>query len=258
MISHCSFFEGDRFMNTLLVAASCAGLCSTVVLGGPKVCITEIMYNPLSVEKNNESEWVEIANTGAEAVDIKDWHLAVGDDAFGKFSCRLEPGAVLVLVNTAHVDEVKFREAWDAAGDPAPATGTTAPPTYQIIAVSWGSLGNNPKGGAALKLVDDAGAPVCEVTYHNGGEWPKSGKSGASIWLSDIAAANCSDGKLWRISEAGKDGARKCKVTAIFDKEDVGSPGHVAGLGTAAPPSKPGVTDPAPAKPAEDDHKIDY
>jgi len=57
-------------MTHMFVKFGVVALCSSSVFAGPKVCITEIMYNPQSAEKNNESEWIEIANVGGESVDI--------------------------------------------------------------------------------------------------------------------------------------------------------------------------------------------
>jgi len=97
---------------------------SATALGQAKVVISEIMYNPASTELKNETEWVEIANVGTEAIDLKDWHLDDEDKGtWGKFACTLAPGGVAVLVNKDKMTEEAFRAAWDATHDTPEGSG---------------------------------------------------------------------------------------------------------------------------------------
>lgn len=99
-----------------VAAAASAGAWTPAVEAAGRIVITEIMYNPASSERAGETEWVEIANVGDEAVEIRKWRLDDEDRGeWGPFSCRLEPGGAAVLVNAKAVDERAFREAWDAA-----------------------------------------------------------------------------------------------------------------------------------------------
>ena len=255
-------------MRSYLLPVSTALMLSSPVLAQSRVIITEIMYNPASNERNGETEWVEIANVGTNAVEIKDWRLDDEDKTdWGKFSCTLAPGGVAVLINSA-VKEEQFRAAWDETAESASAGKMT----YQVIPVKWGGLANDPgPDNEVLQLRNDKDEVVCEVKQ--AGEWPSvKGVGGPSIWLSDAKATDISDGKLWRKSEAGKDGARNNKKTDVFDKEDCGSPGYVPGLGNApaagpAPePTKPRPKSPAASQPGKprpeakggDNHTIDY
>lgn len=221
----------------------------------PRVIITEIMYNPASTEKQNESEWIEIANVGNESIEIKDWTVRLADKRarWGAFSCTLAPGAVAVLVNAAALNEEQFRAAWDALGEVeseggtesaavAPSTTESQKLSYLVIPVKWGALTNTMSADHPLQLLNEAGEVVCEVKHS--ADWPKI-KGGPSVYLTDITATNISDGKLWRASESNKDGGRKNMITAIFDKEDSGSPGFVPGL-TAGSAISPAPTAPAP------------
>lgn len=215
---------------TLVVASSSA-------LAESRIVITEIMYNPASNEKKGEAEWIEIANIGAEPVDVKDWTLKVHEKKtkWGTFSCTLAPGGVAVLINDA-VKEDQFRAAWDEGGD----EGSAAPRlNYQVIPVKWGALANDASDQHPLQLLNEKSEVVCEVKQS--GDWPKvKGAGGPSIFLSDMAAADISSGTLWRISQQGLDGARHNTIGEPFDKQDCGSPGYVPGLN-----GNPAATTPA-------------
>jgi hypothetical protein len=216
-------------MHATLFAVSALAAFTSTVAAAPKVIITEIMYNPSSNEKKGETEWVEIANVGDTAIDIKNWRLA--DDTekrakkWGTFNCALGPGEVAVLINADAVTEEQFRAAWD----PASESGDAAAIAYQVIPVNWGALRNKPgDDNHGLQLLNENESVICTVNYRDGDDWPNCSKpDGASIWLADINAVNFSDGKLWKRSEPGNDGARLSTKTDIFDKQDAGSPGSI-------------------------------
>lgn len=221
---------------------------------GPRVIITEIMYDPASDERRGESEWVEIANVGDEPIDIKDWKLDDEDTQewaqWGPFSCTLLPGQVAVLINGDATTEKEFREAWDVLDDEGNPTLS-----YLVIPVKWGSLANNASAtNEILQLLDADGEVVCEANYESGGDWPSiRSPGGPSIYLTDITVEDLNDGTLWRASVVGRDGARNNRKTTIFNGTDIGSPGFVPGL------SSPRIAtdDPTP-RPATGDNVIDY
>ena len=244
---------------------------SSAALGEGRVIITEIMYNPASEELRGETEWVELANVGDEAVQLTDWKLDDEDRAgWGAFSLTLKPGGILVLVNEKAVNEEAFRKAWDVelpTDGESEATGadeetTEAEQTYQVIPVKWASLANSPSAeNEILKLLDGEGNVICEVNFQEGGNWPVCSRpDGSSIWLTNLAADDLNDGKLWKRSEPGKDGARACRQTEVFDGEDIGSPGFVEGLteggAEAPPPAK--EENAADDESKQDDDRIDY
>ncbi len=230
-----------------------------------RIIITEIMYNPASIERSGETEWIEIANVGDEEVIIDGWKLVDEDtqawSQWGSFSCTLAPNQVAVLINQDAVTEAEFRAAWDGvpraesdeAMDEGAAIGSA---NYLIVPVVWGSLANAPgPTNELLKLVDSAGAVVCEAHFQAGATWPKLERGGgASIWLSDIRALNLNDGRIWRSSDAGRDGAVQSVASGLFSGRDIGSPGHVPGLGSpAAGDDAPAESDAPPR-----DNRIDY
>jgi hypothetical protein len=224
-------------------------LAPSFAFGQARVIITEIMYNPASHQKNVEAEWVEIANVGSEAIEIKDWHLDDEDKGtWGKFSCTLAPGAVAVLINGETISEEQFRAAWDEAPR---GSESAAGLDYQIIPVAWAALANSPTADdEVLQLLNDKDEVICEIRQTGG--WPSAkNPDGPSIYLGDFSAANLSDGKLWRRSEPGKDGARVCRQSDKFNGEDIGSPGFIPNAATAKAP--PGAAPEAPPadKPAD-------
>lgn len=237
-------------MQAKFLAVPFAAMICSAALAGPRVIITEVMYNPASNEKKGETEWVEITNVGDVAMDIKNWRLADNTEKRGKkwgtFNCTLGPGQVAVIINADAVTEEQFRAAWDSASESAEAAAIT----YQVIAVKWGALRNNPGDvNKGLQLLNESDEVICTVNYRDTGDWPTCSKpDGASIWLTDTTATEINDGKLWKRSDAGKDGARLSQKTDKFDKEDAGSPGVV---------TKPSSTAAAPPadKPADDKGK---
>ncbi len=246
-------------------------IVSTLLLAGPapantldhewRIVITEIMYNPASKESTGQTEWVEIANLSAEPIEIKDWRLDDEDDQnWGRFSCTIAPGGVVVLVNSDAVTEDDFRAAWDADFG----TESAADPTYQVIGVTWASLANSPtETNEILHLLDEHDDIVCEVNYRKADDWPDvSRPDGPSIWLNDLTATDLNKGELWSSSADGSHGARKPVTTPIFSAADIGSPGHVEGLaelidtGRTADPGATSETQPAQS-PTESEPETD-
>ncbi len=219
------------------IACLAASMCAAdnAALAAGRVIITEIMYNPNSKEDRGQTEWIEIANVGDEAVVIKDWRIDDEDKwDWSRFSCTLEPGGVAVLINADFVTEEQFRAAWDL---PSSEGGLN----YQVIPVKWGGIANTPgPDNEILQLLNDKDEVICEV--HQVGEWPDCTRpDGPSIYLTDLTATDLSNGKLWRRSDVGVAGARNNRKTEIFNGVDIGSPGFVPGLqgGPVAAAPKP-------------------
>lgn len=249
-------------MRSYLLPLCVLSASTSPALGQARIIITEIMYNPNSRQETTEkTEWVEIANVGDQAIEMKGWRLDDEDKReWAKFSATLAPGGVLVLVDSA-VSEEEFRQAWD---HPPVGDESAAKVSYQIIPVKWSNLANKPDGlNEVLQLRNETDEVVCEVKQQGDG-WPTCVKpDGPSIWLADISAADLSIAKLWRRSEKGKDGARTNEKTELFNGVDIGSPGFVPGL-SAAPesqkgdkPSKPKQAGDEKGQPKSDD-TIDY
>ncbi|MCI0674526.1 MAG: lamin tail domain-containing protein [Phycisphaerales bacterium] len=247
-------------MRSYLVHLGAVTALASPALGQARVIITEIMYNPNSKQETVEkTEWVEIANVGDQPIEMKDWRLDDEDKReWGKFTATLAPGGVLVLVDNA-VTEKEFRQAWD---QPPVGDESAAKINYQIIPVKWSNLANKPDAAnEVLQLRNDKDVVVCEVKQQGEG-WPNCTKpDGPSIWLSDIAAKDLSNGKLWQRSESAKNGSRTNEKTELFNGADIGSPGFVPGLNAAPTSAKPDAAPKAPDaskdKP-KSDNTVDY
>lgn len=201
----------------LLVCLITSAACGDVV-------ITEIMYNPASGEKlPNKVEWVEVYNTGDEAVALDGWYL---QDEDGKTKpmpegTTLEPKKALVLIPAEQTVE-EFRKAW---GEKVPVLRMEQWGDHGILGLSNAPSETNEK----LQLVDAEQNAVDEVNFDDEGDWPVDKPQGPSIYLlpGKVDAASNDDGKHWRSSKAETHGAQHAKKTETFSERDVGSPGRV-------------------------------
>jgi len=206
-------------------------------VGHAQVVISEIMYNPNSNEgwppdpndpddkgEPDKVEWVELYNTGGEAVDISGWALADedGQTTAVRDGAVIEPGVAVVIV-PVQTSAAAFHAAWGG--------------TFAVYPVAqWGddgglyNLANGPSpDNEILRLIDADGVTVDEVNYDDEGDWPSDRPDGSSIYLpANMLDAELNDrGENWRLSETGTDGVKKNKPTRIFNGVDIGSPGRV-------------------------------
>ena len=121
----------------------------------PAVVISEIMYHPFhvtsgSIEPENRlAEYIELLNTGDDAVDLSGWRFSNGVDfAFGDISL----GSGEYLVVAADVDT--FR--------------ATYPGVNNVIGGWTGRLSNQSE---TIELVDGAGIRIDRIAYADEGEW---------------------------------------------------------------------------------------
>jgi hypothetical protein len=254
-------------MNRNLIPLGLALALTSSALGGARIIITEIMYNPASPENKGETEWVEIANVGDATIEITDWRLDDEDkDDWGSFSAVIGPGGVAVLINAGACSEEAFRAAWDVSAETSGGESRVPVPplNYQVIPVKWGSLGNRPTAqNEILQLLDKTGNVISEVNYQEGGDWPTLVQPGGpSIYLTTLTAEKLNDGKLWRKSETGASGSntRECRAAGPFVRGDVGSPGFLPGPSVETGSSAKGSEPPSPTavKTGDNTNTIDY
>lgn len=189
-----------------------------------EVLITEIMYNPASSEKlPNKVEWVEVYNSGDEAVKLDGWFLQDEDGKTKPMSegTTLDAKKALVLIPAEQTIE-EFRNAW---GEGVPVLRMEQWGDNGILGLSNAPSDKNEK----LQLVDANENVVDEVNFDDEGDWPADKPQGPSIYLlpGKIDTASNDDGKQWRSSKAEKHGAQHAKKTETFSDLDVGSPGRV-------------------------------
>ena len=189
----------------------------------PNVVISEIMYNPSSIEP--DGEWVEIINLGPGTVDVSGWLLDDEDDSnwtpIPAAAPPLAAGDIMVIHNS-QIPSSTFRSRW------------SVPAEAQVIGVTWGSLANGPSAGnEILELLDGERRRRDLVNYDdNGTTWPAD-NNGSSIYLPDPFSDNNVGGN-WSISQSGIDQAVS-PSGAPFSFSDVASPGIVAGVDFTPP-----------------------
>jgi hypothetical protein len=203
----------------LLAAASAVARAGQVV-------ITEIMYNPASSEAApNDTEWIEIYNTGESAVNLTGWFLQDEDGRTGAIgSFILGPKEATVLI-PADQQDVDFRVAWGIGKE-----------CRLVRLTGWNDgglngLDNEPSAtNEILTLRNGLGGLEDEVNFDDDGTWPSDFPEGPSIYLLSSALSDWANdlGANWARSEDGVDGAHLVSMGDEFDGEDVGSPCFVA------------------------------
>ncbi len=211
-------------MGNRIVAAltGVAMLFSLATASSATVMISELMYNPNSTEAIPvQTEWVEIYNYGSDPVDISGWYLA---DEDGVSSIALPagtfiaPGQAIVLF-PAVITLADFQAAWG--------TGFLAfPMDFEALF----GLSNSPSPtNEILELRDSLGNPVDIVNYDDAAPWPLDTPDGPSIYVLPgfLDPVSNDNGANWARSQVGVHGAYAVTKTAIFNGNDVGSPGVV-------------------------------
>ncbi|MEM8754238.1 MAG: lamin tail domain-containing protein, partial [Pseudomonadota bacterium] len=196
----------------------------------PSLVISEIMYNPDSAE--DDWEWIEVANTGAAAIDLAGWVLDDGNSVFHEAATiaagSIAAGESAVLFNADDLTAEAFAAAWGEG--------------LNLIAVADWSANTLNNGGDVIALWDSfegystdiAGEAiafdeaVAVVAYDDGGDWPAD-DGDASIYLTDLAA-DPNDGANWALSTVGDAtptgvGRDSVPDAASGNEGDVGSPG---------------------------------
>jgi len=111
------------------------------------IVINEIMYNPSS--GNDLDEFIELTNIGSTPISLDGWAFTKGID-FTFSPITLSPGGFLVI-----------------AADTA-----TFEATYGVIPnVIGGWTGKLSNSGERIKLVDQTGDQIDEVSYYDQGDW---------------------------------------------------------------------------------------
>jgi hypothetical protein len=137
-------------------------------VGPPPVHLSEVMAAPAP----GASEWLEIGNAAADAVDLGGYRLRDEDEEWTDLPAEtLAAGAMLVLVQ----DEARFLAWWAgvlAAGAP-PSCATQPGAVARRLGGSWPSLNNSPPGGRdfadRICLADATGTIIDHVVIGEGG-----------------------------------------------------------------------------------------
>ncbi len=182
-------------MKRLLLSLPLLTVCLAQQLRADAVIVfNEIMYHPSANEA--AMEWVELRNALAVDVDISGWSITGGIDyTFASNTIVRGRGFLVVAV--------------------APAAFTAATGVTNVLGPFSGRLGND---GETIRLRNNSGRVMDEVTYGVNGDWPVAA-DGAGVSLAkrdpDSASAPAVN---WTASEqmGGTPGARNFAPTGVF------------------------------------------
>lgn len=201
-------------MRTLFLSLALLSAAGFTQDSAARVVINEVMYH--APDDLEDLEYVEIYNTGAEAVDISGWSLAKGVKIKFPAGAKIGPKEFLVVARNGD----RLREYYSIA--PA--------------AVFAQKLKNS---GERIELVDSGGAVMDALDYRDRAPWPL-GADGHSGSLERIDAESSGDNPAnWISSPLSAD-----------RKRPTGSPGKANDAAGKAPPIISNVRfasdDPAP------------
>lgn len=187
------------------------------------IIITEILYNPAGADITAEGfayEWVEIYNSGPNAVDLTGWMLRDEDGNSANWdtlSGSLASGQVGVITMSTSEN---FKASWATAED---AVIFTVP--------AWGSIANNvtAPGNEVLQIQDETGTPVDIADYLTVDPWPIPANGHSIYLLPDFMTPELNDdGANWALSSLGVDGAiNPVAGPDSFNTGTVASPGVI-------------------------------
>ena len=110
--------------------------------------------------RDNDEEWVELFNRSSESVDLSEWKLAGGADFDFSEGTVISAGGYALVVN----DRDSFLASRPELSD-------------LVVGEFDGTLSNK---SDSVRLVDDVGNPVDQITYFDGGRWPSSPDAGGA------------------------------------------------------------------------------
>ena len=179
--------------------------------------ISEIMYHP---KEHDSAEFVELLNTGNEAIDMTRLRLAGGVFfAFARGEKLLLPAGQRILV-------VRDRFAMEAVYGPGIQSSIAGEFQYGT------GLSNS---GEALRLEEISGQVILTLNYDDKEPWPKEADGGgySLVLASPSGSGNLSDGRNWRTSESqgGTPGTGDTVATTYTSWQlanGVGAPGEDA------------------------------
>jgi len=200
--------------------------------------ITEIMYNPRSLENNAEWEWVEIHNNTGSDLNFETTPYYLDDDDGGALNMPninsgiIANGTTAILFNGGQIDVTDMQAAWDPLNNGTNFIPVTAWPGFgnsdDLVAL-W----DNESEYLSDETAEATTNAVVAVAYTDNDDdpvnpWPLDDGNG-SIYLMDLNAADNNLGANWGLSAFG-DGV-STNATAIngtitvHPGGDVGSPG---------------------------------
>jgi len=175
------FAQGRRRIPQILVLCFLWFVPLGVVASVTDIVINEMMYNPPNDPTEDELEYVELCNRGAEDIDISGWQFTDGIELTFPAGTIIEAGGFLVVCS----DPMEM--VWKYG-------------IYNVIGPCDGRLNN---AGERVAISDNSAEPILidEVEYDTGEEWPsKPDGDGPSLELVNPWVDN-SVGGHWRASD---------------------------------------------------------
>ena len=148
------------------------------------VVINEIMYNPISLDDNDE--YVELHNHGDEAIDLSNWQFNDGIRFTFPYPTTLPAGGYIVVAKNRDQLLVKHKEL-DSKLVVGNYVGTLSNRGERLLLTEPKEVLRN---GSPI-AIEPLRVPVDEVTYHDStawGEWSDAG--GSSLELRDPRSDN--------------------------------------------------------------------
>jgi hypothetical protein len=200
-------------------------LCLSSLAAGPKLAITEIMYDPASPESDNEqTEWVEIHNFGQSAIALQGFELTSGTK-FSPHALRqkyvfrdvtIAPGAYLVV----------------GIGSPSMYEPYGLPP-FRVY-VGEGKYAWFTNSGDSVAIRDSRREIIDEVVYSTDSPWPAVRNGGSIQFIAppgtDPQVSN-DQGKNWIASSAA--------TAEEFKRHGYGTPGKPPRFASTRPSTQP-------------------
>jgi len=171
----------------LVLFSALSVLCCIATPGFSQGVVSDLVINEIHYDpdvKTQLVEFIEIYNTGAAVVSLKDWQISDAVTYTFPSSAEIGPGAYIVV---AH-DPTLVRNKWNSLA------------ANQVFGPFQGKLSNQ---GERVDLVNPEGQVVDQVDYQKGFPWPTVGDplsnagSGASIQLINASLDNDLGG-AWR------------------------------------------------------------
>jgi hypothetical protein len=171
--------------NRISVEVHQVGTGSTDLVFGMKLDARMVVTPavPALPMRESDNQWLEIANRGAETVDLGAWSLDEGVSFTFPAGTTLAPGEHACIVR----DPILFAAAYSSV---------------RVLGVFDGSLA---RSSERLVLRDVLRNPVDDVRYYDGGQWPESADGGGgSLELMDLDADNAIGGAWAASNEAAR------------------------------------------------------
>jgi len=168
---------------------------------GSSVVINEIMYNPIS--GNSDEEYIELHNSGAQAVNLQDWTLEGGVDFRFPAGASIPGGGYVVVAKNAAQLRANYPNLTTANtfGD---YSGTLKNSSEKIELAKPDLIVSTNQAG--LNVTNRIQIVVHETAYGDGGRWsPWADGGGSSLELTD-PRADATQPDNWRESDESSKG----------------------------------------------------